>query len=192
MTRTPAGASATSDQGVTATHLDHEEQLPRFTASARPYSKGDLAYPPPAHGRGRIQRPTGTAPPPRGPGALPRSTPVARRRVARGRPRPRGALVSSSARRTQAAVAGARGSSGPAIAARKPRGGGLTDCPQVGRLPPREWCSRRSRRRLNPPANASERTSAAELVVAPAFAAAPPSRATWPKLSMPPTSPTWP
>ena len=32
-------------------------------------------------------------------------------------------------RRTEAAVAGARGSSGPAIAARKPRGGGLTDCP---------------------------------------------------------------
>ena len=33
-------------------------------------------------------------------------------------------------RRTEAAVAGARGSSGPAIAARKPRGGGLTDCPR--------------------------------------------------------------
>ena len=45
--------------------------------------------------------------------------------------RPPGALVSSSARRrTETAVAGARGSSGPAIAARKPRGGGLTDCPR--------------------------------------------------------------
>ena len=77
-----------------------------------------------------------------GPGVRGHRLPRQRRSAAGRRrdvlPRPAGAQPTagepSSARqlgrRTEAAVAGARGSSSPAIAARKPRGGGLTDYPR--------------------------------------------------------------